>query len=110
MPGAPSSAMRTQSRCSAANRRSRCAGAGSDRPLDGVERTVDELWGAYARRGTCLSAHCDCSFSHDYARLFRCVEVTGSHVGSTFNRKVCRAVASAVALPELPTTTIRCKS
>jgi tetracycline repressor-like protein len=35
-----------------------------------------------------------------------CVEVTGSHVGLIFNRKVHRAVASAFALPELPATTI----
>lgn len=31
-----------------------------------------------------------------------CVEVTGSHVGLVFNRKVYRAVADALALPELP--------
>jgi triacylglycerol lipase len=173
----------------------------SDRALDRVERTVDELWDAYgrrvalighsrgghfaralaarrpervshaismgadlqgmfgastptlfavsvarravhiggrARRDTCLSAHCGCRFSHDYARLFPfdrvrltsiyskgdgvvhwqcqviphadCVEVTGSHVGLIFNRKGYQAVASALALPELPATTIRCRS
>jgi triacylglycerol lipase len=173
----------------------------SDRALDRVERTVDELWGAYgrrvalighsrgghfaralaarrpervshaismgadlqgmfgasvptlfavsvarravrasgrARRETCLSAHCGCPFSRDYARLFPfdrvrltsiyskgdgvvhwrcqviphadCVEVTGSHVGLIFNRKVYRAVAGVLALPELPATTIRCQS
>jgi len=173
----------------------------SDRALDRVERTVDELWGAYgrrvalighsrgghfaralaarrpervshaismgadlqgmfgasaptlfavsvarravrasgrARRETCLSAHCGCPFSRDYARLFPfdrvrltsiyskgdgvvhwrcqviphadCVEVTGSHVGLIFNRKVYQAVARALALPELPATTIRCQS
>jgi triacylglycerol lipase len=173
----------------------------SDRALDRVERTVDELWGAYGRRvalighsrgghfaralaarrpdrvshaismgadlqgmfgastptqfavsvarravhaggrarqDTCLSAHCGCPFSHDYARLFPfdrvrltsiyskedgvvhwqcqviphadCVEVTGSHVGLIFNRKVYWAVASVLALPELSTTTIRCQS
>jgi hypothetical protein len=91
-----------------------------------------------ARRDTCLSAHCGCRFSHDYARIFPfdrvrltsiyskwdgvvhwqcqviphadCVEVTGSHVGLMFNRKVYRAVAGALALPELPATTIRCRS
>ena len=91
-----------------------------------------------ARRDTCISTHCGCPFSHDYARLFPfdrvrltsiyskgdgvvhwqcqviphadCVEVTGSHVGLIFNRKVYRAVASALALPELSTTTIRCES
>ena len=90
-----------------------------------------------ARRDTCLSAHCGCPFSHDYARVFpfdrvrltsiyskgdgvvhwQCqviphadrVEVTGSHVGLIFNRKVYRAVAGALALPELPATTIRCQ-
>jgi triacylglycerol lipase len=173
----------------------------SDRALDRVERTVDELWGAYgrrvalighsrgghfaralaarrpervshaismgadlqgmfgasaptlfavsvarravrasgrARRETCLSAHCGCPFSRDYARLFPfdrvrltsiyskgdgvvhwrcqviphadCVEVTGSHVGLIFNRKGYQAVARALALPELPATTIRCQS
>lgn len=91
-----------------------------------------------ARRGTCLTGHCGCPFSHDYARPFPfeqvhltsiyskadgvvhwqcqvvphadCVEVTGSHVGLIFNRKVYRAVAGGLALPELPATTIRCPS
>lgn len=85
-----------------------------------------------ARRETCLSAHCGCPFSRDYARRFPvdrvrltsiyskgdgvvhwqcqvipcadCVEVTGSHVGLIFNRKVYRAVATALALPELSAT------
>jgi pimeloyl-ACP methyl ester carboxylesterase len=173
----------------------------SDRALDRVERTLDELWRAYgrrvalighsrgghfaralaarrpdrvshaismgadlqgmfgasaptlfavsvarhavhtsgrARRATCLSAHCGCPFSQDYARLFPvdrvrltsiyskgdgvvhwqcqvvpdadCVEVTGSHVGLIFNRKAYRAVAGALALPELPALPIRCQS
>jgi pimeloyl-ACP methyl ester carboxylesterase len=88
-----------------------------------------------ARRETCLSAHCGCPFSEDYARVFpfdrvrltsiyskgdgvvhwqcqviphaNCIEVTGSHVGLIFNRKVYRAVAGALALPELPTPTTR---
>lgn len=88
-----------------------------------------------ARRDTCLSAHCGCRFSHDYARVFPfdrvrltsiyskgdgvvrwqcqvipradCVEVTGSHVGLIFNRLVYRAVAGALALPELPAATVR---
>ncbi len=70
------------------------------------------------RRDACLSPHCGCPFSRDYARLFPfdrvrltsiyskgdgvvhwqcqviphadCVEVTGSHVGLIFNRKVYR--------------------
>jgi pimeloyl-ACP methyl ester carboxylesterase len=82
-----------------------------------------------ARRDACLSAHCGCPFSHDFARPFPfdrvrltsiyskgdgvvhwqsqviphadCVEVTGSHVGLVFNRKVYRRVAAALALPEL---------
>jgi hypothetical protein len=32
-----------------------------------------------------------------------CIEVTGSHIGLIFNRKVYRAVAAALARPELPT-------
>ena len=83
-----------------------------------------------ARRETCLSGHCGCPFSHDFARPFPsqqvrltsvyskgdgvvhwqcqviphadCIEVTGSHVGLVFNRKVYRAVAGALALPEVP--------
>lgn len=31
-----------------------------------------------------------------------CVEVTGSHVGLIFNRKAYRAIANALAMPELP--------
>jgi hypothetical protein len=31
-----------------------------------------------------------------------CIEVTGSHIGLVFNRKVYHAVAGALALPELP--------
>lgn len=85
-----------------------------------------------ARRETCLTGHCGCPFSHDYARPFPadqvrltsiyskgdgvvrwhcqviphadCVEVTGSHVGLVFNRKVYRAVAGALTLAELPRT------
>jgi triacylglycerol lipase len=84
-----------------------------------------------ARRETCLTGHCGCRFSHDYARPFPfeqvrltsiyskadgvvhwqcqviphadCVEVTGSHIGLIVNRKVYRAVAGALARPELPT-------
>jgi pimeloyl-ACP methyl ester carboxylesterase len=94
----------------------------------GVARRVVRASGR-ARRETCLTLHCGCRFSHDYARPFpseqvrltsiysrgdgvvhwecqviphaECVEVTGSHVGLIFNRKVYRAVAGALALPEL---------
>ena len=96
----------------------------------GVARRVVHATGR-ARRETCLTGHCGCPFSHDYARPFPfeqvrltsiyskgdgvvhwqcqvvphadCVEVTGSHVGLIFNRKVYRAVAEALALPELST-------
>ena len=81
-----------------------------------------------ARTKNCLSGHCGCPFSHDYARPFPfdevrltsiyskgdgvvhwqtqiiphadCIEVTGSHVGLIFNRKVYRALAHALARPE----------
>ena len=83
-----------------------------------------------ARNDACLSAHCGCPFSHDFARRFPveqvrltsiyskgdgvvhwqcqiiphadCIEVTGSHIGLIFNRKVYRAIAGALALHELP--------
>ena len=94
----------------------------------GAARRVVQATGR-ARRDTCLTLHCGCRFSHDFARPFPsdqvrltsiysrgdgvvhwqcqviphadCIEVTGSHVGLIFNRKVYRAVASALALPEL---------
>jgi triacylglycerol lipase len=77
----------------------------------------------------CLTEACDCAFAHDFARPFPagrvrltsiyskedgvvrwqsalvhdadCVEVTGSHVGLIFNCKTYRAIASALAAPEL---------
>jgi triacylglycerol lipase len=83
-----------------------------------------------ARRATCLTGHCVCRFSHDFARPFPfdqvrltsiyskgdgvvhwqcqvipradCIEVTGSHIGLIFNRKVYQAVAGALHVPELP--------
>ncbi|MBV9007086.1 MAG: hypothetical protein JO181_20630 [Solirubrobacterales bacterium] len=95
----------------------------------GVARRIVYATGR-ARRETCLTGHCGCPFSRDYARPFPfeqvrltsiyskadgvvhwqsqviphadCVEVTGSHVGLIFNRKVYRVVAGALALPELP--------
>ncbi len=94
----------------------------------GAARRVVRATGR-ARSDTCLTLHCGCRFSHDFARPFPseqvrltsiysrgdgvvhwqcqvvphadCIEVTGSHVGLVFNRKVYRAVASALALPEL---------
>jgi triacylglycerol lipase len=82
-----------------------------------------------ARRDQCLTLHCGCAFAHDYARPFPtegvrltsiyskgdgvvrwesaivpeadCIEVTGSHVGLIFNRKVYRAIAAALGRSEL---------
>jgi len=92
-----------------------------------VARRVVQASGR-GRTAGCLSRHCGCPFSHDFARPFphdqvrltsiyskgdgvvhwrcqviphaECVEVTGSHVGLIFNRKVHRAIAEALALPE----------
>ena len=94
----------------------------------GAARRVVQATGR-ARRDACLTLHCGCRFSDDFARRFPservrltsiyskgdgvvhwqcqviphadCVEVTGSHIGLIFNRKVYRAVASALALPSL---------
>jgi triacylglycerol lipase len=82
-----------------------------------------------ARAELCFTAHCTCSFAQDYTRTFPservrltsvyskqdgvvrwqscivpeadCIEVTGSHVGLAFNRKAYRAIAQALAKPEL---------
>lgn len=81
------------------------------------------------RAARCLTAQCTCSFARDYARSFPsdrvrltsvyskedgvvhwegtvvpeadCVEVAGSHVGLAVNRKAYRAIAEALARPEL---------
>jgi hypothetical protein len=83
-----------------------------------------------ARSPHCLSESCDCRFASDFTAPFpsdrvrltsiyskedgvvrwqstlvpygTCVEVTGSHVGLIFNRKTFRAIATALADPELP--------
>ena len=83
-----------------------------------------------ARSSLCLTEGCDCRFAADFAGDFPadrvrltsiysrgdgvvrwqaalvpyadCVEVTGSHVGLIFNRKTYRAIAAALAAPELP--------
>jgi triacylglycerol lipase len=83
-----------------------------------------------ARSRLCLTDGCDCRFGSDFAGSFpadrvrltsiyskgdgvvrwqaavvpyaTCVEVTGSHVGLIFNRKTYRAIAIALAEPELP--------
>jgi triacylglycerol lipase len=82
-----------------------------------------------AERPGCLTETCGCEFARDFSRPFPekrvrltsiyskgdgvvrwegclvpyadCIEVTGSHVGLIFNRKVYRAVGQALAVPEL---------
>jgi pimeloyl-ACP methyl ester carboxylesterase len=86
-----------------------------------------------ARSPGCVSTSCECMFARAFAAPFPehqvrltsvyskgdgvvhwqsqivryadCVEVTGSHVGLVFNRKIYRAIAAALALPELEGTT-----
>jgi hypothetical protein len=81
------------------------------------------------RAERCLYADCTCAFTRDFAAPIPsdrvrftsvyskgdgivhwpgsviagadCVEVTGSHVGLIFNRKAYRAIADALALPEI---------
>ena len=81
------------------------------------------------RAQRCLTADCTCAFARDFAAPIPtdrvrftsvyskgdgvvrwpgsvvagvdCVEVTGSHVGLVFNRKAYRAIAEALALPEI---------
>jgi triacylglycerol lipase len=81
------------------------------------------------RTAQCFTAECGCAFGRDYGRAFPtdrvrltsiyskqdgvvrwegavvpeadCVEVTGSHVGLAVNRKAYRAIAAALARPEL---------
>jgi triacylglycerol lipase len=83
-----------------------------------------------ARAEGCLTPECACGFARDFAAPLRadrvrftsvyskgdgvvrwpgsvipdadCVEVTGSHVGLVFNRGAYRAIASALAVPEMP--------
>jgi triacylglycerol lipase len=82
-----------------------------------------------ARSRACVSAACDCTFARAFAAPFPehevratsvyskgdgvvrwqsqvvpyadCIEVAGSHVGLVFNRKAYRAIAAALAQPEL---------
>jgi triacylglycerol lipase len=93
-----------------------------------LARAVQRRLGRAERPG-CLTETCNCEFARDFSRPFPeqrvrltsiyskedgvvrwegclvpyadCVEVTGSHVGLIFNRKVYRAVAQALAVPEL---------
>ena len=83
-----------------------------------------------SRDPDCFHAHCGCAFIRDYTAEFPvdevrltsiysrgdgvvrweraiveeadCVEVTGSHIGLVFNRGAYRAIATALAEPELP--------
>jgi triacylglycerol lipase len=83
-----------------------------------------------ARSPRCMTAECDCAFTRDMVRPFPrervrltsiyskgdgvvrwqaavvpyadCIEVTGTHVGLLFNRNAYRAIATALAKPELP--------
>ncbi len=85
----------------------------------------------HARSAHCLTAGCECRFTRDYAGVFpdgrvrltsiystgdgvvswegclvpyaNCVEVGGSHVGLIVNRASYRAIAAALAAPELGT-------
>lgn len=85
-----------------------------------------------ARDEQCLTVSCPCRFTRDYSAPFPsdrvrltsiyskadgvvhwrsclapgadCVEVTGSHTGLIFNRKSYRAIATALAKPELEPT------
>jgi triacylglycerol lipase len=91
-----------------------------------------------ARSPECLTETCRCRFVSDFHAPFpadgvrltsiysrgdgvvrwqlqlvpyaNCVEVTGSHVGLVFNRKSYRAIAAALATPELPLRTHRPRS
>jgi pimeloyl-ACP methyl ester carboxylesterase len=83
-----------------------------------------------ARSPRCMTAECDCAFGRDMVGRFPqervrltsiytkgdgvvrwqaavvpygdCIEVTGSHAGLIVNRKAYRAIAAALAKPELP--------
>jgi triacylglycerol lipase len=93
---------------------------------------VRELMLRTGRAGSsrCMTETCDCAFAQDFTAPFpadrvrltsiyskgdgvvqwqsaiipygTCIEVTGSHVGLIFNRKTYRAIAAALAAPELP--------
>jgi triacylglycerol lipase len=104
---------------------------GASRPtLQAVAATRRVLLATHrARSRDCVTNACACSFTRDFAKPFPfdavrltsiyskgdgvvrwegclvpgadCVEVTGSHVGLVFNRAAYRAIAEALALPEL---------
>jgi len=93
----------------------------------GARRVV--IGSGRARSPGCLTDACECGFGRDFVAPFPsdrvrltsiysrgdgvirwesavvpyadCIEVTGSHVGLVFNRKAYRAIATALAQPEL---------
>lgn len=92
-------------------------------PTQAALAAVRSFHGVSGRRG-CFTAECDCRFARDYAAEFpdevpltsiyskgdgvvrwracivpyaRCVEVSGSHVGLAFNRKVYAELAATLA-------------
>jgi hypothetical protein len=95
--------------------------------VEGARRALQRS--GRARRESCLTYWCDCAFAADFWAPFpidrvhltsiysksdgvvrwqsqllpyaECVEVSGSHVGLIFNRKSYRAIADALAAPEL---------
>ena len=94
----------------------------------GLARRGAHLTGR-SRSADCFRSRCSCTFIRDYSAPFpvdrvrltsiftkgdgvvrweraivdeaECVEVTGSHVGMVANRKVYRAIAESLAVPEL---------
>jgi pimeloyl-ACP methyl ester carboxylesterase len=98
--------------------------------VEGARRVVRGI--GRARRAECLTYRCPCTFTDEFFAPFPedrvrmtsiyskgdgvvrwqaqlvpyadCVEVTGSHVGLIFNRKSYRAIARALAWPDLPIT------
>jgi pimeloyl-ACP methyl ester carboxylesterase len=96
--------------------------------VEGARRTAQAT--GRARDPDCLTYRCRCAFADGFTALFPddrvrltsiyskgdgvvrwqaqlvpyadCVEVTGSHVGLICNRKSYRAIAKALAAPELP--------
>jgi hypothetical protein len=95
--------------------------------VEGARRALHRA--GRARREHCLTHRCDCAFTAGFRAPFPihrvhltsvysksdgvvrwqsqlvpyadCVEVSGSHVGLIFNRKSYRAIATALAAPEL---------
>jgi pimeloyl-ACP methyl ester carboxylesterase len=95
--------------------------------VEGARRALQQS--RRARREQCLTHRCDCAFTAGFYAPFPidrvhltsiysksdgvvrwqaqlvsyadCVEVTGSHVGLIFNHKSYRAIAAALAAPEL---------